>query len=167
MIQAILHADKEWGIGKNNDLMFSIPADMKFFRTTTQGGVVVMGDKTLFSLPGGRPLKNRTNIVLSFDMQKREDCVVVNSLDELKEELKKYTDTPVWVMGGATVYKLLLPYCDKVLVTRVEAVGGAEASFPNLDEDSNFALTKRGEDIEDNGYIIHFDEYTNLNRVEL
>ena len=167
MIQAILHADKEWGIGKNNDLMFSLPADMKFFRTTTQGGVVVMGDKTLFSLPGGRPLKNRTNIVLSFDMQKREDCVVVNSLDELKEELKKYTDTPVWVMGGATVYKLLLPYCDKVLVTRVEAVGGAEAFFPNLDEDSNFVLTKRGEDIEDNGYIIHFDEYTNLNRVEL
>lgn len=162
MIQAILHADKEWGIGKSNGLMFSIPADMKFFRTTTQGGVVVMGDKTLFSLPGGRPLKNRTNIVLSFDMEKREDCIVVRSLEELGTELKKYPDTSIWIMGGATVYKLLLPYCDKVLVTRVEAVGGADAFFPNLDENENFALTKRGEDIEDNGYIIHFDEYTNL-----
>ena len=103
MIQAILHADKNWGIGKNNGLMFSLPKDMKFFRQTTQGGVVIMGDKTLFSLPGGKPLKNRINIVLSFDMEKREDCTVVRSLDELGQELKKYPDTPIWVIGGCIV----------------------------------------------------------------
>ncbi len=162
-MKAILHADKNWGIGKSNGLMFSIPQDMKFFRQTTQGGVVVMGDRTLLSLPNGNPLKNRINIVLSFDMEKREDCTIVRSVEELGQELKKYPDMPVWVMGGATVYQLLLPYCESVLVTKVEAVGGADAFFPNLDEHPDFTLYKRGEDVEDNGYIIHFDEYVNHN----
>ena len=63
-MKAILHCDKNWGIGRNNQLMFRLPADMKFFRETTSGKVVVMGSNTLLSLPGGKPLKNRTNIVL-------------------------------------------------------------------------------------------------------
>ena len=163
MIQAILHADKNWGIGKNNGLMFSLPKDMKFFRQTTQGGVVIMGDKTLFSLPGGKPLKNRINIVLSFDMEKREDCTVVHSLEELGQELKKYPDTPIWVMGGATIYRLLLPYCHTVFITRGEAEGDADTFFPNLDILPDFYLSQRGEDQEDNGFTIHFDQYTNRN----
>ena len=82
-MKAILHADREWGIGKANGLMFSIPADMKFFKETTIGNVVVMGSNTLRSFPGGRPLKGRTNIVLWPDGEERDDCVVVRSLDEL------------------------------------------------------------------------------------
>lgn len=165
-MKAILHADREWGIGKKNGLMFSIPADMKFFRKTTSGGVVVMGSNTLRSFPNGAPLKNRVNVVLSSRLQ-REDCTVVRNLSELKAELQKYPDLPVWVIGGSAVYELLLPYCEKVLVTRVEAVGHADAFFPNLDENKNFALTVRGEAVEDNGYTIHFDEYTNLALKEL
>lgn len=161
-MQAILHADMVWGIGKKNGLMFSLPADMKFFRNTTKGGVVVMGKRTLLSFPEGKPLKNRVNIVISSSLN-REDCVVVRNLDELREELKKYPDLPVWVIGGGEIYKLLLPYCEKVLVTRVEAVGGADTFFPDLDKDENFVRSKRGEDIDDNGTTVHFDEYNNLN----
>ncbi len=89
-MRAILHADNEWGIGKSNSLMFSIPADMKFFRETTTGHVVVMGSNTLKSFPGGKPLKNRVNIVLYPGGEKRDDCIIVGSLDELFGEIAKY-----------------------------------------------------------------------------
>lgn len=162
-MKAILHADKEWGIGKANGLMFSIPADMKFFRETTTGNVVVMGSNTLKSFPGGRPLKNRTNIVLWPGGEKREDCTVVGSLDELFAEIKKYDSDKVFVIGGAMMYKTLLPYCDEVLVTRVEAVGGADAYFENLDNNPDFKLVYCSQPQETNGYIIRFTTYKNKN----
>ncbi|MBE7088447.1 MAG: dihydrofolate reductase [Clostridiales bacterium] len=161
-MKAILHADKEWGIGKNNDLMFSIPADMKFFRETTTGNVVVMGSNTLKSFPGGKPLKNRINIVLNPTGEDRDDCLIVRSLDELFAEIKKYDSEKVFVVGGAMMYKTLLPYCTEVLVTRVDAVGGADRFFENLDENKNYKLTSVSEPIETNGYIIRFTTYTNL-----
>lgn len=164
-MKAILHADKEWGIGKDNRLMFSLPADMKFFRKTTTGGVVVMGKNTLLSFPNGEPLKNRVNIVLSSTLS-RDDCTVVKDLAALREELKKYPDRAVWVIGGSAVYKTLLPYCESVLVTRVDAVGGADTFFPNLDKDGGFVL-KRGESVTDNGYTIRFDEYVQKNVKQL
>lgn len=162
-MKAILHADKEWGIGKANGLMFSIPADMKFFRETTTGNVVVMGSNTLKSFPGGRPLKNRTNIVLWPGGEKRDDCTVVGSLDELFAEIKKYNSDKVFVIGGAMMYKTLLPYCDEVLVTRVEAVGGADAYFENLDNNPDFKLVYCSQPQETNGYIIRFTTYKNKN----
>lgn len=162
-MKAILHADKEWGIGKANGLMFSIPADMKFFRETTTGNVVVMGSNTLKSFPGGRPLKNRTNIVLWPGGEKRDDCTVVGSLDELFAEIKKYNSDKVFVIGGAMMYKTLLPYCDEVLVTRVETVGGADAYFENLDNNPDFELVYCSQPQETNGYIIRFTTYKNKN----
>ena len=162
-MKAILHADKEWGIGKANGLMFSIPADMKFFRETTTGNVVVMGSNTLKSFPGGRPLKNRTNIVLWPGGEKRDDCTVVGSLDELFAEIKKYNSGKVFVIGGAMMYKTLLPYCDEVLVTRVEAVGGADAYFENLDNNPDFELAYCSQPQETNGYTIRFTTYKNKN----
>ena len=161
-MRAILHADKEWGIGKKNGLMFSIPADMKFFRETTTGHIVVMGSNTLKSFPGGNPLKNRTNIVLYPDGEKRDDCIIVGSLDELFAEIKKYPSDEVFVIGGAMMYKTLLLYCEEVLVTKVNAVGGADAFFENLDENPNFELSYCSENIETNGYIINFTTYKNL-----
>lgn len=161
-MKAILHADKEWGIGNKNGLMFSIPADMKFFRETTTGNVVVMGSNTLKSFPGGNPLKNRTNIVLYPDGEKRDDCIVVGSLDELFAELKKYDPEKIYVIGGAMMYKTLLPYCTEVLVTKVDAVGGADAYFENLDENPNFELVYESDPIETNGYQIKFTTYKNL-----
>ncbi len=166
MIYAIVHADKEWGIGKGNDMMFSLPKDMKFFRETTMGHTVVMGGNTLRSFPGQKPLKNRTNIVLSRG-QVRDDCIIVRSYEELKAELKVRENEDIYVIGGGEVYRELLPYCHAVLVTKVDAVGGAEVFFPNLDENEAFACIYESERVEDNGYTIRFTTYRNENRKEL
>lgn len=162
-MKAIVHVDKEWGIGKSNGLMFSIPADMKFFRETTTGNLVVMGSNTLKSFPEGKPLKNRTNIVLYPGGDVRDDCTVVQSLDGLFSEIKKYDGGKVFVIGGAMLYKTLLPYCDEVLVTKVDAVGGADAYFENLDTNPNFTLVYKSDDVETNGYKINFCTYRNGN----
>jgi len=161
-MKAILHADKEWGIGKNNGLMFKIPADMKFFRETTTGNVVVMCSNTLKSFPGGNPLKNRVNLVLYPDGEKRDDCVVLSSLEELFAEIKKYPAEKVFVIGGMMMYKTLLPYCEEVLVTKVDAVGDADAFFENLDKNENFKCVYESEPVETNGYTVKFTTYKNL-----
>lgn len=164
-MKAILHADREWGIGSKNGLMFSIPADMKFFRETTTGNVVVMGSNTLKSFPGGKPLKNRTNIVLYPDGEDRDDCIIVRSLESLFAEIKKYDPNKVFVIGGAMLYKTLLPYCSEVLVTKVNAVGGADAYFENLDKNKNFQLVASSEEVETNGYKVRFTTYKNLSPI--
>lgn len=160
-MKAILHCDREWGIGKKNGLMFNIPADMKFFRETTSGHTVVMGSNTLLSFPGGKPLKNRENIVLWPGGDARDDCTVVQSLDELFCEIERHSDDEVFVIGGAMMYKTLLPYCDEVLVTKVDAVGGADAFFENLDENPDFVLSEESAPVETNGYTIRFCKYKN------
>ncbi len=131
----IVAVDKNWAIGKDNKLLVSIPSDMKFFRQTTQGKVVVMGRKTLESFPNGLPLKNRTNIVLTknADYQKK-DAIIVHNVDELMEELKNYPSEDIYVIGGDSIYKQLLPYCDVAHVTKINHAYEADAFFPNLDE---------------------------------
>ncbi len=161
-MRAILHADKNWGIGKNNGLMFKIPADMKFFKETTTGNVVVMGSNTLKSFPNGKPLKDRLNIVLYPDGEDRDDCKIVRSLDELFAEIKKFPPEKVFVIGGQMMYKTLLNYCTEVLVTKVEAEGDADAFFENLDKNADFELVSVSEPVETNGYIISFTTYKNL-----
>ena len=160
MITAIVHVDKQWGIGKGNDMMFSLPKDMKFFRETTMGNTVVMGGNTLRSFPNQKPLKNRVNIVLSRG-QVRDDCIIVRSYEELKNELKTRGNEEIFIIGGGEVYRELLPYCHRALVTKVDAVGGAEVFFPNLDEMDNFVCVNEGEPVDDNGHVIRFTEYKN------
>lgn len=162
-MRAILHADKNWGIGKSNGLMFKIPADMKFFKETTTGNVVVMGSNTLKSFPNGKPLKDRLNIVLYPDGEEREDCKIVRSVEELFAEIKKYPPEKVFVVGGQMMYKTLLDYCTEVLVTKVDAAGDADAFFENLDENKNFKLVYESESEITNGYTIKFTTYKNLN----
>ena len=161
MIRAIVHADKEWGIGKGNGMMFSLPKDMKFFRETTMNHVVVMGGNTLRSFPNAKPLKNRVNIVLSRG-QVRDDCVIVRSYEELFKTMKAHEKEEIYVIGGGEVYRELLPYCEEVLVTKVDAVGGAEVFFPNLDENPDFQCVDEGEPVDDNGLTIRFTRYKNL-----
>ena len=146
-MQAIVAADKNWGIGKKNRLLVSIPSDMKFFREKTTGKVVVMGRKTLESFPNGRPLKNRTNIVLTKNKDYAlKDAVIVHSEEELKEELRKYKEEEIFVIGGESVYRMLLPLCSAVYVTRIEQEFEADTFFPNLDEKKEWKMTEEGEE---------------------
>lgn len=160
-MKAIVVVDEKWGIGKKNDLLFSLPADMKHFRETTSGKVVVMGSNTLLSFPGAKPLPKRTNIVLWPGGDKREDCIVLDSLNEVFAEIKKYPPDDVFVIGGAMMYATMLEYCNEVIVTKVAADGGAEVFFKNLDETANFEIISESEPIETNGRTIRFLVYRN------
>ncbi len=146
-MKAILAADKNWGIGYNNHLLVSIPSDMKFFRQTTTGKVVVMGRKTLESFPNGMPLKNRINIVLTGNQNYQvKDAVVVHSEDELLDELKKYDTDDIYVIGGESVYRMMLPYCDTVYVTKIDRAFQADTFFPDLDEMDEWEMTEESEE---------------------
>lgn len=137
----IVAADRNWAIGKDNKLLVSIPADMKFFRQTTTGKVVVVGRKTLASFPNGLPLKNRTNVVLTKNENyKVQDAIVVHSMEELKRELKKYNSEDIYVIGGDSVYRQLLPYCRFAHVTKIDHAYEADTYFPNLDELPEWSL---------------------------
>ena len=139
----IVAVDSNWAIGKENKLLVSIPQDMKFFRETTKGKVVAMGRKTLESFPGGQPLKNRVNVVLTTDKNyKVKDTVIVHSVEEMVEELKKYNSEDVYVIGGESIYRQLLPYCTKAYVPTIDHAYDADTYFPDLDADPEWEMTK-------------------------
>lgn len=165
MIITILCVDNKWGIGRKNGLLFSLSKDMKFFRETTFGHIVALGENTLLSFPNAKPLKNRQHIVLSQDVTHNYDGVInVHDFNEFLKVIKdKSLNEDVYIIGGASIYRQTLPYVDKVLLTKVDADGNAELFFPNLDEDPNFALEKEGDWEEDNGYQIKFCTYINKN----
>lgn len=143
----IVAVDKNWAIGKNNKMMWSIPADMRFFREKTLTHVVVMGRKTLESFPGGLPLKNRTNIVLTGNLQYHAaGTVVVHTLEELLKKLKEYEGEELFVIGGESVYRQLLPYCDTAYVTKIDHAYDADTYFPNLDEMPEWRMTEVSEE---------------------
>ena len=108
----IVAVDKNWAIGLKGDLLVSIPQDMKFFRETTKGKVVAMGRKTLESFPNGLPLKNSVNIVLTSDKDYNgRGAIVVHTIEDMVKELQKYNEEDIFVIGGETIYRQLLPYC--------------------------------------------------------
>ncbi|MFR9145208.1 MAG: dihydrofolate reductase [Mediterraneibacter sp.] len=146
-MKAILSADRNWGIGNGNKLLVSIPADMKFFRQTTTGKVVVMGRKTLESFPNGQPLKNRTNIVLTENPDYRvKDAVIVHSKEELLKTLEQYDTEDIYIIGGESIYRMMLPYCDTVLVTKIDRAFQADTFFPDLDKMEEWEMTEEGEE---------------------
>ena len=143
----IVAADKNWAIGKDNRLLVSIPADMKMFRHDATCKVVVMGRKTLESFPGGLPLKNRTNIVITQNRNYTvKDAIVVHSIEEALEEIKKYPPEDVYCIGGDSIYKQLLPYCDTAHVTKIDFAYAADSFFPNLDEMPEWEITAQSEE---------------------
>lgn len=149
-MKAIAAVDANWGIGKGNELLVSIPADMKNFRTLTSDGVVVMGRKTLESFPNGMPLKNRVNIVLTSNKNKqpKADEIIVNSIDEVLEQVKKYEaeGKKVWLIGGDSIYNQLVPYCDSAIITKIDFAYDADAYFPNLDKDDAWEVVSESEE---------------------
>ncbi|MBO6015750.1 MAG: dihydrofolate reductase [Lachnospiraceae bacterium] len=138
----IVAVDKNWAIGNKNKLLVSIPNDQKMFRNETIGKVVVLGRKTMDTFPGGQPLQKRTNIILSAHPDYRvKDAVVVHSLEQLLEETKNYNTEDVYIIGGESVYRQLLPYCDVAHVTKIDHAYEADSYFPNLDEDEDWEIT--------------------------
>lgn len=140
----IVAVDKNWAIGNKGKLLVSIPSDMKFFRqeTSGEGKAVILGRKTLESFPGGRPLKNRVNIVLTKNPNfHAEGAIVVHSVEEALEAVKAFDDDKIYVIGGDTVYKQFLPYCKLAHVTKIDHAYEADAYFPNLDEMTEWKIT--------------------------
>jgi len=138
----IVAVDNNWAIGNRDRLLVSIPNDHKHFREETTGKVVVLGRKTLQTFPQGQPLKNRTNIILSRDPDYEvKDAVVVHSVEELLEKLKKYDTRDVYIIGGESVYRQMLPYCDTAHVTKIDREYEADTYFPNLDRDPEWVIT--------------------------
>ena len=143
----IAAVDKNWAIGCKNKLLVSIPADMKFFRETTTGKVVVMGRKTLESFPNGQPLKKRVNIVLTRDKNfKAGDAIIVHSMEELREELKKYPSEDIYVIGGDSIYRQMLDLCDTAYITKIDYAYEADAHLPNLEKDPAWSMTEESEE---------------------
>ena len=157
-MKLIAAVSENWGIGKDNDLLFSIPKDMKFFRETTMGKTVILGRKNLESFPGAKPLPTRPNIILTRDKNfKVEGATVVNSIDELLA--MEFEKDEAFVIGGEEIYRQLLPYCDQCFITKVKETADADKFMVNLDEDADWKLTSESEEIEDNGHIITFCTY--------
>lgn len=143
----IAAVDKNWAIGFQNKLLVRIPEDQQFFRQTTTGKVVVMGRKTLESFPGGQPLKNRINIVLTKDKNYRvKGTLVVHSVEELLEELKEYNSQDIYIIGGDSIYRQMLDYCDVAHITKIDYAYEADAWFPNLDERDDWEITADSEE---------------------
>ena len=138
----IVAVDSNWAIGNKNEILIRIPNDHKHFREETLGKVVVLGRKTLETFPQGLPLAKRTNIILSKDKNyKVKDAIVVHSIEELLEELKNYADEDIYIIGGDSVYRQMLPYCNVAHITKIDHAYEADAYFPNLDEDEDWEIT--------------------------
>lgn len=144
----VVAVDKNWAIGNKGNLLVSIPNDQKMFRELTMGKVIVLGRKTLATFPQGLPLMNRTNIILSHDKSlKIKNAIVANSVEELLELLKQYKSEDVYVVGGDSVYKQLLPFCDTAHVTFIDHMYSADAYFPNLDKDPQWVKTADSDEL--------------------
>ncbi len=145
-MKLIVAVDKEWGIGNKGDLLARVRADLFNFRDLTSGKIVILGSNTLATFPGGRALKNRTNIVLHPSQEYHPDnTTVVHSIDELLEEVKKYNTDDVFVIGGASVYRQMLDYCDTAYITKFDKSYEKDVYFPNLDESDEWEMVEKGD----------------------
>ena len=162
----IVAVDNNWAIGNKGNLLVSIPEDMKFFRKVTMDNVVVLGRKTLAGFPNGLPLKGRDNIIFSRNLGYKVDGAdVVHSKEELFEKLKEYKDRDIYVIGGGSIYEMLLPYCKYAYVTKIDYKYEADTFFPNLDSLDNWKLI---EESDENTYFsieYYFYKYENTSPI--
>lgn len=161
MISAIVCVDSNWAIGKNNGLLFNLKEDMKFFREKTKDKIVFCGYNTLLSFPGGKPLKDRSTIILCPKEVERDDCFCVHDFNEAVALLKELAKTQeVFVIGGGMIYQSMLPYYDRVYVTHVEATDPeATVFFPNLDAE-DFKIINKTEPQKENNLNFKFLIYS-------
>lgn len=156
----IVAADSRWGIGKNGGLLADLPTDMKYFREHTRDKVVLMGRKTLESLPGKKGLPKRVNFVLTSNPDfEAERCTVVHSEDELWEAVSEYEPDDVFLIGGATLYNRFYKYCDRLYVTKIDADLGADTFIVDFDGDPDFEIMSESEPVTENGMTYRFVIY--------
>ena len=152
----IVAVDQNWAIGKDGDQLVYLKEDLKRFRTLTSGHTVILGRKTLATFPGGRPLKNRRNLILSRNPQfQAEGAEVFSSVEELVQR----ADGDAFVIGGASVYEQLLPYCDTAYITKIHAAFPADTYFPDLDKSEEWEVVEESESLEQDGIAYHYVTY--------
>lgn len=165
MIKAIVAVDNNWSIGIDGGLLTHLPKDLKRFKRITDGNFIIMGRKTLESLPGGKPLPNRFSIILTRDPNyKNEEVLVVHSIPQLLskiEALKKmFPALGFFICGGGQIYKQLLPYTQQILVTKINhEFEGTDTKFENLDKAKGWKVIESEIEIEDNGYLTDYITY--------
>ena len=158
----IVAVDNNWAIGKNNGLLYSIKKDMEYFKNITLGKIVVMGEATLKSFPGSKPLKNRTNIVLSNNPNfVCENSIVMNSIEMLFEQIKKYNGDDVFVIGGASIYNQLIPFCKYGYITMIDAEEPADKYITNIERLDNWKLIEKSKNYYENNLNFTFNKYEN------
>ncbi|MCQ2418203.1 MAG: dihydrofolate reductase [Clostridia bacterium] len=163
-MNCIVNVTPSWGIGQGDKLLVSVSEDLKHFRALTVGKTVICGRKTLATFPGGKPLKSRNTILLSSDEAFfAEGAEVVHSEQALFARLRQLPSKELCVIGGESVYRLLLPYCDRAYVTITYAELPADRFFPDLDHEDGWALTVQGAMRGENGLKYRFCEYRNRN----
>ena len=159
-MKMIVCVSGNFGIGYNKDLLFSLPPDMKFFRETTSGKVVVMGRGTLDSFPGGKPLKNRVNVVLTRDKGfEREGAEVFFSKEEVLDFVKKFDTDDVYIIGGGQIYEMFRDVCNEALVTKVRKEVPCDTFFFDIDSDDEWYLYEEREIMEHEGLEFSFCTY--------
>ena len=139
-MELIVAVYDDWGIGKDGTQPVALSVDRKFFRETTKGACVIVGRKTLADFPGGRPLPNRVNVVISWGDNAMEGTLLCHSPQEAVELTAQYPR--VMVIGGGSIYKQMLPYCDTAYITKVHTTPESDTFFPNLDADENWELAE-------------------------
>ena len=157
----VVAVDKNWGIGNDGNLLFHISEDLKNFRSLTTGKTVILGRKTLATFPKGAPLKNRRNVILSRDESYSvEGAEVARSVEDAVNLLKDEDTDNIVVIGGESIYRQMLPYCDTAVVTKINAEAEkSDKFFPNLDEDEEWYLAEESEEKEENGIKFRFCTY--------
>ncbi len=162
-MELIVNVTENWGIGFENQLLVSISADLRRFRELTTGKTVILGRKTLETFPGGRPLKNRTNIVLTTNPAfEAEGAKIMHSMEELFAAMRA-CEEELCLIGGASLYEQLLDYCEVARVTKTYVNLAADRFFPNLDEKENWNISARSEMMEENGVQFQYIDYVNSN----
>lgn len=156
----IVAVDEQWGIGRDGDLLRRISPDMKRFRSMTTGNVLILGRKTLESFPNKKPLPNRDHIVLTNNLNYQADGVTLcHNIEELPRLLEGFKDKEVFVAGGGSVYKQLLPFCEKAYITKIYDTFPADTYFPNLDAMAEWKIVDESEIMEENDIKFSFVLY--------
>ena len=147
----------DWGIGKNGTQPVALSADRKFFRQTTKGAMVIVGRRTLEDFPGKQPLPGRINVALTGSEREIPGFTLCHSPVQVLELAKNHGRA--FVIGGGSVYREMLPYCDRAYITRVHVTPESDTFFPNLEKDSQWFLAETLQSGEENGISYEMQLY--------